>query len=224
MKLTVKDVRSVISEVVAERRILEEKVRKHAVLENRAARIRKIITEKDGWMNKLSNAFNVNPSQDVDDPSKVKKVLDRSIAVASKIAGGFEASALNTTKAINQFHTSVRDSLDKVTSLADTLGPAEAAEYQKKIVELVRTFYGLLKREADRIESFQQTIKSDLADKGMDKRVAYQNTTGLAKKPAAVKAPKAGSVMVPPRQRPSGTIATNVANPSRASNASFRTG
>lgn len=232
MKLTVKEMREVIQEVVSEQKVLTEARRKMTILESRKVRINELLTEKDGILGKLGSMFGkVDPSHDVDDTGKVSKVIDKALGTASKIATGFQASAVNTTKAINQFHDSVVDALDKVTSMSDSLGADKAAEYQKKLVDLVRNFYSLLRNEADRIETFQKTIGRDLESKGLDKRLAYQNKDGLKnqKKPDAPAAKNPASKtfatdVAGPGASASKSFATDVKGPSSPSNKSFKTG
>jgi hypothetical protein len=176
MKLKLKEVRQVISEAVKERALIEA-----------SASAKMIIAEKESFFGGLARKAGFSdPSRDVDDPKHVKKTLDSTISTAAKTAKEFQASSLNTTKEINKFHEAIKDAMDKITSLSDTLGPDMAANYHKKMVELAREFYSLLKRESDRIDSFLKTIASDLEDKGVNKRAASQNTTGLAKKPGFV--------------------------------------
>lgn len=213
MKLTMNEMRTIVHEVVSERKqLIFEVRRKRAVLEERKERIGQLMSEKSSLLDRIGSKLGVvNPSLDVDDPTKAKKAIDRSLGAASKLATGFQASSLNTTRAINQFHTAVKDSMDKVLSLSDTLGPDRAADYQKKLVELVRNFYSLLKSEADRIDTYLKTISADLESKGLDKRLPYMNTKGLKGKKEAPKRPA------------SSTFRTDVDEPTEPSNKSFRT-
>lgn len=213
MKLTMNEMRTIVNEAVNEQRqLIAEAQRKKSILEGRKERIALLISEKSSFLDKIGSKLGVvNPSLDVDDPAKAQKMIDRSLGAATKLATGFQASSLNTTRAINQFHTAVKDSMDKVLSLSDTLGADKAADYQKKLVELVRNFYALLKNEAERIDTYLKTISADLESKGMDKRIPYMNTKGLKGKKEPVKNPA------------SSTIRTSVDEPSEPSNKSFRT-
>lgn len=179
-KLTINEVKEAIEEVLSERRkILSEAQRKLTILEGRKARLDELMSEKGSFLKTLGRKLGrVDPSADVDDPARAQKAIDRSLGAATKIASGFQASALNTTKAINQFHSAVKDSMDKVTSLADSLGPDKAAAYQKKLIELIKNYYSLLDDEADRIDSYLKTIKDDLESKGLDRRLAYMDVDG----------------------------------------------
>ena len=216
MKLTVNEMRTIVHEVVTERKqLIAEARRKRTILEGRKQRIDQLMSEKSSILDKLGSKLGiVNPSLDVDDPAKAQKVIDRSLGAASKLSSGFQASSLNTTRAINQFHTAVKDSMDKVLSLSDSLGADKAAEYQKKLVELVKNFYSLLKNEAERIDAYMKTISSDLESKGMDKRLPYLNTKGL----------KGKKDQAPPAKKPaSSTFRTSVDEPDEPSSKSFRT-
>ena len=176
MKLKLKEVRQVISEAVKERALIEAR-----------ASVKMIIAEKESFFGGLARKAGFsNPSRDVDDPKHVKKTLDSTISNASKTAKEFQASSLNTTKEINKFHEAIKDAMDKITSLSDTLGPNMAANYHKKMIELAREFYSLLKRESDRIDSFLETISSDLESKGVNGNKVFQYPTGPKNKPGFV--------------------------------------
>lgn len=187
MKLTVRELRQVIHESVKERTLLEAK-----------ESVNKILAEKEGFLSNLASKVGFsNPSKDVDDPKHVKKTLDKTIEKATDTAKEFQASSIRTTREINKFHEAIVDAMDKITSLSDTLGPDLSKEYHKKMVELAREFYSLLKRESDRIESFLKTLGNDLQDKGVEKNAAYKNTTGLNKKKPGFVPKRPGDVAEP---------------------------
>jgi hypothetical protein len=187
IKVTLKEVKQVIGEAVKE----------HALREAKST-ADKILAEKDGFLKGLARKVGMSdPSQDVDDSKKVEKTLDKSISTASSTANEFQASSLRTSREINRFHDTVKDVMDKVSSMSDTLGPEKAKQYHSKMIQLARDFYSLLKNESERIDSYLKTLGSDLEDKGVKKSVAYNNQTGLKQKQPGFKPKRPGDVAEP---------------------------
>lgn len=144
------------------------------ILENRKALIESMISEK-GIMDKIGGMFGtVDPSNDVDNPEKVMKVVGHSIAKAQKLAKDFSAKTLNTTATINAFHDAVLDALNKWANLSDSV-PEQKAALEKQVVELARHFYQSLNGEKGRIDSFLKTITTDMENKGFHQSMMSSN-------------------------------------------------
>lgn len=167
MKITIRELKETVREVVTERRCHETK-----------ALIEGIIAEK-GLFDKVSSALGrVNPSQDVDDPKKAKATIDKAVQTATKKGDAFKKDALSDTKRVNDYHDAVKDVLDKVTALGNSLEDGGKSS-ERQMIDVVKTFYANLRQSADRLDTFMKTISNDVGDKGLDKRLPYNNPKGL---------------------------------------------
>ena len=144
----------------------------------------KIGQPKDpGILKKISNFFRkgatgarraagvVNPEVDTSDPQNVKSLMDKSLSTSRSQAAAFKNKALNTTKDIDVFHNTVVDALDKFQSLATTLPMNLRGKYEREVIGMAKNFFILLNNEKGRIESYLQTLNSDLKKNGYNPAV-----------------------------------------------------
>lgn len=169
MKCTIRELKEAVREAV----------QLHAARET-VTLIEGILNEREGLLDKIGSALGrSNPSKDVDDPKKVKKQIDTAIQSVEKKGDAFKKDALADTKRVNDYHDAVRELLDKVTALGDSLPGDEGAASEKKMLSAVKTFYSSLRQSADRLETFMKAVSNDVGEKGYDKRMPYNNATGL---------------------------------------------
>lgn len=169
MKCTIRELKETVREVYHEQKVKKTKT----LIEN-------ILSEKDSMFDRIGNALGrVNPSKEVDDPKKAKSKINKAFQDTEKKAQSFQKDALADTKRVNDYHDAVKDLLDKVTALGDSLGPDAEAESEKKMLSAVKTFYSSLRQAADRLETYMKTVSNDVEEKGLDRSIPYRNTSGL---------------------------------------------
>lgn len=108
----------------------------------------------------------VKPGEDVDDPRYATQLVKKSVAQVKKSGAEFKAKALNTTKDINKFQTGVSDMLNKFNKLSDSLPGNFRGKAEREVMGVVKSFYDALNDEKGRIDSFMQTMKSDMSNAG----------------------------------------------------------
>lgn len=171
MRVTIRELKETVREVVKQHEVREAK-----------KLIEGILAEKGGMFDKIAGALGrSNPSRDVDDPKKAKSKIDGAISGATKKGAAFKKDALADTKKVNDYHDAVKSVIDAVTALGDSLPEGEAAEAEKELIKVVKGFYGNLRQEADRLDSYMKTVSKDVGAAGFDKRMPYLDTKGLKK-------------------------------------------
>lgn len=154
MKCTVGELKQVIREAYQTKQAAKTKTL-----------IEGILSEK-GLLDRIGGALGrVNPSLDVDDPKKAKSAISKAVGAASKKGDAFKKDALADTKRVNDYHDAVKDVIDKVTALGDSLPKDEGVAAEKDMITAIRGFYDNLRNAADRLDSFIKTMNSDVDEK-----------------------------------------------------------
>lgn len=160
MRVTIRELKDTVKSVVTEMQVRQTKTLIETLLNEKSL--------KDRIAGALGR---VNPSLDVDDPKKAKSQIDKALGTAQKRGAAFKQDALADTKRVNDYHDSVKNVIDKVTALGDSLSKEDGSKSEEEMVKVIRSFYDNLRQSMNRLDSYLRTVTDDVGEKGLGPKI-----------------------------------------------------
>jgi hypothetical protein len=175
VKITKNQLRALVKEST-QRALMESPQVRKVVLESRLRLIEsEIELDEAGWMERAKNWLTgkankvmVNPSQDVDNPDKVARMLNQAVFSAKKAIVSFKADGLKTSTKINALQDAVTDLFGKFFNLLDTIPSGERGKMEREVMKVVGLYYDALMEEKMRIEVYISDLAREIGSQGYD--------------------------------------------------------